>query len=103
MRHELDQENFYAAIDVSLDIIDDHPHSILADTLAILLAYVWDTSKSADLSDTIPFLEIRAQQLIFDLIIGRAMHGRPTNHPRRDELIQQAILIMQRPSSILLN
>jgi hypothetical protein len=84
---EVSKEEFYRAIDESLDINSAKPGSAGEEALSELLANVWDPGDGAISFRVLSVLDARSQQIAFTLLIGRTLHGRPRDHPESEKLL----------------
>ena len=86
MKYQIDERDYWAAIDQALQHGQAQGGSTVAEGLTNLLAQVWDTSVPVNAVEILQMLDDRTRQLAFDLIVGRSLHGRPTRHPHRNKI-----------------
>ena len=82
MGDEINEADYWAAIDRALQWIQQKPHSVGAEALTTLLANVWDTIVPANAGEIMQMLNDERREIALDLLIGRSQHGRPIQHPR---------------------
>ena len=90
LRYHIEKSQFHAAIDRAHDIVIQRSGSSAGQALTTLLANVWDTINPANAGEILATLDDATREIALDLIVGRALYGRPSDHQRHDKMEQLA-------------
>ncbi len=91
---DVSEDEYFAALSYLLDTADPlascKTHRMSEETKARLIFWAYECFGLANESppyDALPALDARVVRIALTVIAGRCLHGRPSRHPRYDELL----------------